>query len=372
MFRLVSFQPRGLGPLFVLLLTMLSPASCTLIASPGDNITVYTALEESQATQYRNLFSRENPGITVTLLRQSSGILTETLEGEAQSPKADVIWGLAVTNLLNLARPSLSLIQPYTPQGSERIVNPAYRDSGHLWTGNDVYLAAFCVNTKKIKVAGADLPRNWADLRDNAVYKGHIVMPDPQASGTGFTIVSGILQNLDGSTIAEPAPGWMYLQKLDLNVTTYTTSGSAPCDLAADPATATWIGVSLDYAATHLAGTNPDMKAIFPPEGTGWEIEANALIQHGAIQPAARIFLDWAIGDSAMEAYREYEPITAVPIISSRPLPPGYPTPPDSARFKNNSFSWSSGNRDTLILPMWCTMFRTKSLINCKQMHCFC
>src|SRR5437762_10575642 len=47
------------------------------------------------------------------------------------------------------------------------------------------------------------------------------------------------------------------------------------------------------------------MQLIYPAEGSGWDIEASALIQKDHIQPAAKTFLDWAISDSAMQERSE-------------------------------------------------------------------
>ena len=79
------------------------------------------------------------------------------------------------------------------------------------------------------------IPTDWNDLT-KPVYKGHVIMPNPNSSGTGFLDVSSWIQ-LKGEDAA-----WKYMDALHENISRYTHSGSAPCKLAARGETA--IGVS--------------------------------------------------------------------------------------------------------------------------------
>ncbi|NIP96168.1 MAG: putative 2-aminoethylphosphonate ABC transporter substrate-binding protein, partial [Akkermansiaceae bacterium] len=73
----------------------------------------------------------------------------------------------------------------------------------------------------------------------NPVYKGHVVMPNPASSGTGFLDVSSWMQ------IWDEQRAWDYMDKLHENISTYTHSGSKPCKLAA--AGETTVGVSWPF-----------------------------------------------------------------------------------------------------------------------------
>ncbi len=53
------------------------------------------------------------------------------------------------------------------------------------------------------------------------------------------------------------------------------------------------------------------MSIVIPQEGTGWDLEVNALVRKEHIKPAAKAFLDWAISNSAMEQYARDRVITA-------------------------------------------------------------
>ena len=70
------------------------------------------------------------------------------------------------------------------------------------------------------------MPESWNDLT-KPVYQGHVVMPNPNSSGTGFLDVSSWLQ------LWGEEGGWQFMDALHENIAWYTHSGSKPCKQAA-------------------------------------------------------------------------------------------------------------------------------------------
>jgi iron(III) transport system substrate-binding protein len=64
------------------------------------------------------------------------------------------------------------------------------------------------VNTTELAAKNLPLPTSWDDLL-KPEYKGLIVMPNPNSSGTGYLSVSAILQLMGQDE------GWKYLDKLN-------------------------------------------------------------------------------------------------------------------------------------------------------------
>ena len=149
------------------------------------------------------------------------------------------MWGLAATSLLVADKEGM--LTPYAPEGLDKI-RANFKDSQNPphWVGIDSWFSAFCVNTTELAAKNLPLPTSWDDLL-KPEYKGLIVMPNPNSSGTGYLSVSAILQ-LKGE-----AEGWKYLDKLNDNIAVYTHSGSKPCKMAGAGETA--IGISFDYRA---------------------------------------------------------------------------------------------------------------------------
>ncbi|MFQ8689577.1 MAG: hypothetical protein ACLR9K_06865, partial [Blautia sp.] len=98
------------------------------------------------------------------------------------------------------------------------------------------------------------------------------------------------------------------------------------------------------------------VEVIFPEEGSGWDLEANALIEKDEINPAAYTFLDWAISDNAMDLYRVNYPIVTVENTGTYD---GYESNPID-QLIDNDFSWAAQNRED-ILSEWLEKYDGKS-----------
>jgi iron(III) transport system substrate-binding protein len=74
----------------------------------------------------------------------------------------------------------------------------------------------------------------------------------------------------------------------------------------------TVVGISFGFPGISRMQEGAPVAVVFPERGSGWDMEANALIRKDEIHPAAHTFLSWAISDEAMAIYNE-----AFPIIST-------------------------------------------------------
>jgi iron(III) transport system substrate-binding protein len=165
-------------------------------------------------------------------------------------------------------------------------------------------------------------------------------MPNPASSGTGYLSVASILQRMG------EAEGWKYLDALNVNIAEYTKSGSKPCKDAA--AGERGIGVSFEYVALEMKKKGSPVEMVLPKEGSGYEMEANALTKKGARNPAAKQFLDWAASSEAMALYAKY---FAAVGVAGFPVPEGLPKDISKVVYPND-FDWSAKNRDR-ILAEW-------------------
>src|SRR3990172_4896505 len=223
----------------VLAAAMLAGVAFAGPALAKDTVVIYTAIENEQITEYKKAYEKTLPNLEVKMLRFSTGDISARFMAEKDNMQADVIWGVAATNMLIFR--SAGLLEPYAPKGIERI-QPLFRDKANppYWVGNDIWMSAFCVNTEEAKKKNLPMPTSWGDLT-KPVYKGHLVMPNPHSSGTGYLSVASILQRLG------EAEGWKYLDALHQNMAEHTKSGSKPCKDAAAGERA--IGVSFEHVA---------------------------------------------------------------------------------------------------------------------------
>ncbi len=279
--------------------------SCALLALSGTvqagSITVYTSLEEDEIKDYVALAKKDMPDITVNVLRLSTGDLGPRILAEAKNPQHDVIWGWALTNVMD---PRISaLLEPYPATGSEKL-NNHYRDPENKWFATTGYMAAFCVNTEALKAKNLPVPKSWQALT-NPIYKGEIIMPNPVSSGTGYLQIAALLQ------AKGEEQGWAFLKSLDNNIAQYTKSGSRPCKAARTGEYA--IGISLAFAAMQSIEEGYPVTMVIPEDGAGYELEASGLMKAAKNKVDARRFLDWTLSANAAGQYTKYKEIVTIP-----------------------------------------------------------
>jgi iron(III) transport system substrate-binding protein len=326
-------------------------AALTLVAfgasAQKTQLTVYTALETDQLKAYQTAFEKANPGIEITWVRDSTGVVTARLLAEKANPKADVIMGLAATSMAIFD--TEGMLHPYAPAGLSR-VDPKYRDSKNppAWVGMDVYGAVVCFNTVEAAKRNMPKPETWKDLT-KPVYKGQIVMPHPASSGTGFFDVSAWLQ------MWGEAEGWKYMDALHQNIAQYMHSGSRPCASAASGEYV--MGISFEYRANREKSQGKPIDLIFPKEGLGWELEASGIHKGTKNLAAAQKLMDWSITDEAMALYAKNFAVVAVPSLSQKleHVPADF-----ASRLVKNDFAWAAKNRDR-ILAEWSKRYESKA-----------
>ncbi len=318
--------------------------------SAQQTITVYTALEDELVTEYLADFQKKYPNIKVNVIRESTGIITARLLAEKENPQADAVWGTAASSLLVLD--ANGQLEAYSPKGIESIM-PKFKSDKAVptWVGIDAWETAFIINTAEIAKLGlkAEDIKSYKDLLRPEL-KGKIVMSNPNSSGTGLLTVTGVLQLNDKNTDG----GWEYLKKLHENIDQYVHSGSKPAKMAASGETV--VGVSFGYAGISQKSKGAPVITVFPVEGSGWDMEANALIKKNSINPAAKIFLDWAISDDAMNLYKKNYPIIATGKGGNYD---GFEFDPIK-QLIDSDFAWVASNRED-ILNNWITLFDGKS-----------
>ena len=336
----MTFTKSALSSLAVLLLS-----SSAVLAET--QLTVYTAIEAVDLDRYKQTFEAANPDIKINWVRDSTGVMTAKLLAEKNNPQADVVWGIAATSLLLLK--GEGMLEAYAPAGVEKL-DPKFVDSDTppSWVGMDAYVAALCYNTVEAQKLGLTAPKSWKDLT-KPEYKGHVVMPNPNSSGTGFLDVSAWIQ-----TFGEE-DAWKFMDGLHENIAAYTHSGSKPCKMAA--AGETVIGVSFEFPGAKAKSSGAPIDIIFPEEGSGWEAEATAIIAGTANLDAAKKLVDWSVTKEANEMYNAGYAVLAYPGIAK----PVENLPADvAAKMIKNDFEWAANNRKK-ILEEWKKRYDSKS-----------
>ena len=310
------------------------------MANAGE-ITVYSSLEDDEIADYLKEVKKDLPDIKVNVLRLSTGDLGARILAEKDNPKHDVIWGWAATNMINPA--IMEMLESYKAKGVDQIGNK-FKDAGYKWFAPTGYMAAFCVNTDRLKKKGLPVPTSWEDLL-NPAYKGELIMPNPNSSGTGYLQIASILQSRGEEK------GWEYLEALDPNMGQYIKSGSKPCKLTRSGEYS--VGASFAFIAMKSIKEGYPLKMVIPSEGSGFELEANALMASSKNKADAKKFLDWTLSPSAAKLYANFKAIITVPGVapSAEAQAAGLPADVSSVLY-DIDFTESANNRSR-ILKTW-------------------
>jgi iron(III) transport system substrate-binding protein len=233
-------------------------------------------------------------GVRVLQTRKPTGEALAQLRAEAANPKTDLWWGGTGDPFYQAAE--VGLLEPYRPD---------YLGDLHAWavrqyamSQNQVggfYTSAigFGWNEELLKKKKLPAPKCWKDLLDPR-YKGEIETSHPASSGTGYTILAGLVQ-LMGEDAA-----FDYLKQLHRNVTQYTRSGTAQARSVARGEVA--IGVSFIFGFDNERLTNKfPVYAAAPCEGTPYEIGGIALVKGGRNREAARRYYDWLMSPTGQQ-----------------------------------------------------------------------
>jgi iron(III) transport system substrate-binding protein len=316
-------------------------------ALAGSELTVYTAIEADDLKRYAEEFNKQYPDIEIKWVRDSTGIVTAKLLAEKDNPQADVVWGLAATSLMLLKNEGMT--EPYMPVGGDKL-DPKFigSDNPPHWTGMDAWVAAICVNTIEAENNNLPHPTSWKDLTD-PVYKGHVVMPNPNSSGTGFLDVASWLQ------LFGEEGGWQFMDGLHENIAWYTHSGSKPCRQAGSGETP--IGVSFAYRGAKVKNKGAPVEIVIPSEGIGWDMEATAIMKGTDNLEAAKKLVDFSVSKEANVMYNSVYAVIAYPGIAE-PVE-NYPDNVSEAMI-DNDFEWVASNR-MRILKEWQSRYDSKS-----------
>jgi iron(III) transport system substrate-binding protein len=320
------------------------------LAAGPQKVTVYTALQAEQLPVYEKAFEAKHPNIDIEWVRGTPAEITAKLLSEKGDPKADVIWGLGASFLMQLDKNGQ--LEHYRPAGFEMIKDDFKdrRTGWPTWVGMDAWANAICFNTELAAKKKLPKPTAWKDLL-NPVYKGQIVMPNPSSSDTGFLSVSGWIQ-----TFGETG-GWDFMDLLHDNVVTYLHSGAKTCAAAATGDTA--IGISFAYAGVKLANNGSPIEVIFPKEGLGWEMEATAVVKGAMHLQAAQAVADFSASAEANVLYNSYYQILARRDVTAT-LPDNYPAGEEEALISPNDFPAIAAHRQA-ILDEWEKRYGSKN-----------
>jgi len=276
----------------------------------GGQLNLYACLFDPDKLEVIFQTFKAQYGVDVTCLDMSSGEALERIRAEKDNPQGDVLFGTTNLSHVNLAADGLT--EPYKGLGWNQLPEGAIKDPDGYWTGFYYGVIGFGCSPDRLAEIGAECPKSWADLL-NPVYKGEIVIASPAASGTSYTVLSGLVQMLG----EEKAFEWYH--QFDANVAQYTESGSAPARMAASGEFAVGVAFAHDIQVQQDGGLPVTIN--FPEEGTPFEIGGISIIKGTKNLAAAQAWVDYVF----TPAFQRYHNDVAhrIPVIEGVELAEG-------------------------------------------------
>ncbi|MDD7911582.1 MULTISPECIES: extracellular solute-binding protein [Pseudovibrio] len=243
-------------------------------AASASNLTVYSAHGDEIFGPLVSAFEEKHPEIDVEVIVGDTGALFQRVQAEAANPAADIQWGGAIQSFEAFAE----LYEAYDSQEAAAL---RLRDPNNKWFPFSLFAQPLLVNTDL--VAEGDYPTTvkevldprWNDTRG-------LVLADPNHSGTGVSIVSGLASGL----------GWEFMT--DVIKTARATPGSTPMFEAVRDGEAAIGWINEDLGAKWEAEGLP-VKMVYPTDGVTVQVDGLAIIANAPNADNAKTFIDFIL-----------------------------------------------------------------------------
>lgn len=246
---------------------------------------LYTTNNDSAVQAVLDSARQQTPAQEVGVVTGSSAALLKRIEAEGASARADVFW----SSQPNTLGAFTSLYQPYRSPQADAIELLAGK-SQPLWSAANIQVVVLMLNRKQLK--GQPAPTQWRDLLDPA-WKGRIIVGDPAATSTAYTVLWGLRQLL----------GEAEFKALAANLVVSRNSSAVPNSVAQGEYA---IGLTFESNAyAYVAGGQREIRLIYPQDGTFVTEEALVLVKGGPNPEAGRRLYDLLLSRDTQVALLE-------------------------------------------------------------------
>lgn len=292
-----------IGVVMVVLLGLASAQSVSLLCSP----------DLAWCEQLGPAFKAAT-GQDLEFVRLSSSEALARLRAEAANPTFDVWFG--GTGDPHLVAFNEGITEFYKPSSWDALIPSLTEAVGETYIPLYTGALGFVVNEAVLEAEGLPIPQCWEDLL-NPGYKGLIAMPNPNTSGTAYTMIATLVQ-LYGEDKA-----FEMLAQIHQNVAQYTRSGGAVGLLSGRGDVA--IAIQFLHDGVKYAKQGFPVSNIAPCEGTGYEIGGLSLVKNAPNREGAIAFIEWALSPEGQMIAAEKGESFQIQSNANTPVPPESP-----------------------------------------------
>jgi len=256
-------------------------------------------------------------GTRVAVLQKATGEMLAQIKAEKENPKGDVWWAgpgdaylqAAEEGLLEAYRaPNVAQLQDW----AQRITTISKDRVSGVYGG----IIALGYNTEIIAKKKLPVPKCWKDLV-NPVYKGEIMLGNPNSSGTAYLMLATLVQ------VFGEDEAFRFMKELDRNVGSYARSGIGPMTAVTRGEIA--IGSTVLHGVINEIVRGFPVEPAMPCEGVGYEIGSTAIVKGTRNLDAAKKFIDFALSPDGQKIGLDVKEF-AIPTNRSVVLPPQVPS----------------------------------------------
>ena len=252
---------------------------------PGGAVVIYTSNNAEAVQTVTDVARKQLPQVKIGTVTGGSATLLKRIEAEAAAPQADVFWSSSPNTLGAFKALYAAYESPEAKAVPKELIEP-----GRLWTAVNIHVVVLMVNRNQL--SGLPEPKVWKDLLDPR-WKGKIIVADPGASSTAYTVLWGA-----GKVLGPDG-----LKTLAKNVVV-SRNASAVLKSVAQGEYA--IGLTFESNAyAYVAGGQKEIRLVYPADGTFVTEESVVLIKNAPNPVAARKLYDMLLAKDTQIALLE-------------------------------------------------------------------
>jgi len=261
-------------------------------------------------------------GVKVEVISAGTGELFKRLQGEANAPYADVVFGGAYATFM-VNEP---LFQPYTSVNDGKVMEMYRNTSGFITPYVLGFITPYVLDGSVILVntdlIGSIPVKGYRDLLNPAL-KGKIVSANPTASSSAYAHLTNIL-NAIGKGNYEDAAAWDFVKALFSNTVVIDSSSAVWKGVRDGEYT---VGLSYEDPSVQLVRDGAHVKVVYMEEGVVYLPAGSGIVKGAPNLVNAQRFIDFITSPEIQNVYGTS--------ITNRPVMANVETPSYMVNIKN-------------------------------------
>ena len=264
------------------------------------HIVVYVALREEEAKYLLELF-KQKTGCTYEYIKLPTEEAVMRILDEKSNPQGNIFIGGTADGYELLK--SYGVLSKYKSPNAKNI-SSNYKDSDNYWTGFEIEPLSIGINKNawnKQFAYKVPMPKTFEDLT-NPLFKDKIILPDPKSSGTGYTFLANLYQQMNEKSFSQ------LITALKNNTNKLTISGFNSIQRVSSGEYTMTVNFLGDQKI--MGKSNKDIVTIIP-KNTGWNVNAIAAIKNSKNTKEAKAFIDFCLSDEIAEKLSRFSMATS-------------------------------------------------------------